>query len=56
MPDPATFPLVTEAVRRREAGESLGAVAAYLSSETGRTWQATSIKRLVERHGRYRIG
>lgn len=53
VPDPVTFPLAREAMRRREAGESLRAVGGYLTLATGRTWHPTSVKRLVERFERY---
>lgn len=53
VPDPETFPLVEEVVRRRESGETLRAIGAYLQEETGRQWSPSMVNRLCERHARY---
>lgn len=52
-PDPGEFPLVEEAVRRKNGGSTLREVAAWLADETGRPWHPTQVKRLCERHDRY---
>ena len=53
MPDPETFPIVEEAVRRKHSGESLRKIATWLEEATGRRWHAAQVARLCERHDRY---
>lgn len=53
VPDPETFHLVEEAVRRSAAGESLRSIAAYLAEQTDRTWAPVQVSRVLNRHARY---
>lgn len=56
VPDPSTYPLVEEAVRRRADGDQLRVIAEFLASETNRAWHPTQVKRLLDRHHRYSSG
>lgn len=53
VPDPATFYLVEEAVRRLNSGSTLRKVGDFLSTQTGRAWQPTQVARLRDRFARY---
>lgn len=55
VPDPLSYPLVVEAVRRLDGGETLRQVAAFLDEATGRRWHPPQVARLRERFGRYAI-
>jgi DNA invertase Pin-like site-specific DNA recombinase len=53
VPDPDSFPLVEEAVRRKEAGDSLRSIGAWLAEQTDRPWHPPQVQRIIERHKRY---
>lgn len=53
LPDPGTFHLVQEAMRRLDAGTPLVEVASFLASATGRRWHPTQVARVRDRYGRY---